>query len=217
MVDLQTIELRDVLKVTGVGFVPDSSPATLSVQGEDFRNASEVYINETLSPSVIIDSSKLMLVQVPEAIEGGPITSIVVVSSRLTRTDRSKVMFRISDSPTSIDGMERLIQTFLKIMLQSPRTDIFAPQSGGGLLRSVGKQVRNPSTATMVSDFHLAVTRARQQLVNIQAKDPTLTLSERLLYAKVLEAKFVPNELALLGKILLTNQTGRTGVVGLGL
>lgn len=217
MVDLQVIEMRDVLKVTGVTFVQDFEPPTLLVKGQDFNNAYEVYINETLSPSVVISSSTTLLAQVPNAENAVPIRSIVVVSSRLTKTERSKVMFRLGDSPKSVSGFERLIQTFLKIMLQSTNSDIFSPNLGGNLLNAVGKLIGNPSTQTLTTDFTLAVTRARQQIMALQVGDPTLNLNERLAFAKVLEVKFVPNELALLGRVHLGNQAGRQSAVGLGL
>lgn len=217
MVDLQVIEIRDILRITGVRPVQDSDPPTLDVAGRDFNNIQELRINEVKSPSLVVINSTRLLAQVPETQESMPIRSIVAISNRLTRTDRSIINFRIGDTPRSVDGMERLIQTFLKLMLQSPGTDIFAPKVGGGLIRAVGKQIRNPSSATLVSDFSLAVARARQQLMSLQANDPTVDLSERLLHARVLDAKFIPSELALVGKIAIGNQQGRSSMVGLGL
>lgn len=217
MVDLQVIEMRDVLRVTGVSYVPNFSPPTLIIKGKDFNNAYEVYINEIKSPSVVISSSTSLLAQVPSSEVSVPIRSIVVVSSRLMKIERSKVMFRLGDSPQSVSGFERLIQVFLKIMLQSTNTDIFSPNLGGNLLSAVGKLISNPSSQTLTTDFTLAVSRARQQIMTLQAGDPSLNLNERLAFAKVLEVKFVPNELALLGRVHLGNQAGRQSAVGLGL
>jgi hypothetical protein len=209
--------MRDILKLTGVTFVPDFTPPTLIVSGKDLNEADEVYINECKSPSVVISNSQTLLAQVPGQEEGTPIRSIVVVSSRLRKIDRSKIMFRLGDNPKSVDGFERLIQTFLKIMLQSTNTDIFSPNLGGNLLSAVGKLIGNPSTQTLTTDFALSVTRARQQIMALQVGDPTLNLNERLAFARVLEVKFVPNELALLGKVYIGNQAGRQSAVGLGL
>lgn len=217
MVDLQVIEMRDILRITGVTFVPDFTPSTLIVRGKDLNEAYEVYINERKSPSVIISTNETLLAQVPEAEDGAPIRSIVVISSKLRKIERSKIMFRLGDSPKSVDGFERLIQTFLKIMLQSTNTDIFSPKLGGNLLSAVGKPISNPSTQSLTTDFALAVTRARQQIMALQVGDPTLNLNERLAFARVLEVKFIPNELALLGRVYLGNQAGRQSSVGVGL
>lgn len=217
MVDLQFIEMRDVLKVTSVSFVPDFDPPTLLVKGKDFSKAYEVYINEIKSPSVVISNNQTLLAQIPPSEVSAPIRSIVVVSSRLMQIERSKIMFRIGDDPKSVDGFERLIQSFLKIMLQSTNSDIFSPKLGGNLLGAVGRLISNPSNQTLTTDFTLAVSRARQQIMALQVGDPTLNLNERLAFAKVIEVKFVPNELALLGRIHIGNQAGRQSAVGLGL
>jgi len=216
MVDLQFVEMRDVLKVLNVSPVQNSDPYTLHVKGQDFNNTEYVLINDVMSPSVVVVSSTEMLVQVPTD-PADPIRSVVAISSRLTRTDRSRMSFRISDTPKSIDGFERLIQAFMKTMLQSPGSDVFAPLVGGGLLASVGKQMRDKHGATVVSDFHAAVTRTKSQLLAIQTNDPSLKMTERLLYAQVADARFIPHELTLIGKVLLGNQAGHSSVVGLGL
>ena len=217
MVDLQIIEIRDVLKLVSIAIVPGSIPPTLLVRGQDFNHAQDVYINDAKSPDVIIASSRELLVQIPETQIEVPIVSVVVSSNRLTKTDRSQITFGIGDTPGTVDGFTRLIQTYLKIMLQAPGTDIFAPKVGGGLLRAVGQQVSGPSSTTLVADFKRAADEARRQLMGIQAGNPRLTMTERLLYARVLEAKFNPAELSLVGRISIGNQAGNGSVVGLGL
>lgn len=217
MVDLQVIEIRDILRLTGVSYVQGSDPQTLLIQGQDFTHAQEVYVNEAKCPNVIISSSTALLAQVPETQVSAPIRTIVVVSGRLTRTDRSQIDFRIGDTPATVDGLTRLIQTFLKLMLQGPGTDIFAPKVGGGLLRSLGQSVSSPTSSTMVADFALAVNRARQQLLALQSNNTRLSMSERLLYANMVNAHFNPSELALTGQVAIGNQVGNGSVVGLGL
>lgn len=217
MIDLQVIEIRDLLKVLGVRPVPMSDPPALDIRGIDFQHADEVLINDVKSPSVVIASNNQLLAQIPENEEISIIRSIIIVSNRLTRTDRSKINFRLSDSPKMVDGMERLIQTFLKILLQTPGSDIFVPDAGGGLLRALGKQIGKPSSATIASDVHLGVTRTRQQLMQLQAKESALALTERLLYARVQRAVFTPTELALNAKIQIANQAGQASTVGMGL
>lgn len=217
MIDIQVIEIRDLLKIVQVRPVPLSDPPALLIYGQDFRHIDELLINDVASPSVAVASNTQLVAQIPATEESAPIRSIVAVSTRLTRSDRSKITFRLSDSPRQVEGMERLIQTFLKMLLQSPGTDIFAPKIGGGVLRSVGKQIGRPSSSTLVSDVHLGVSRTRQQIMQLQAKESALALDERLLYARVLDAKFVATELALIAKIQLGNQAGKASTLGLGL
>ena len=192
MVDLQVIEIRDVLTVSSVEIVPTSSPPTILVRGKDFNSAQVVLINEVESTDIDIVSGREILAQMPTTQVSVPIRSIVVVSYRLTHTDRSQISFRLGNSPQSMAGLTLLVQQFLKLMLQGPGTDIFSPKLGGGLLRAVGKQITAPTSSSMVADLNLAVTRTRQQLMTLQAKNPRLSMTERLAYARVVEAKFNP-------------------------
>jgi hypothetical protein len=217
MVDLQFIEIRDVLKLTSVANVTGASPPTLLIKGVDFNSAQDVYINEVLSPDVVITSAKSLLAQIPPSQVGLAVTSVVVSSNRLTMTDRSFITFGLGNTPRTVDGFTRLIQMFLKIMLQAPGTDIFAPKIGGGLLRAVGQLIGNPSSSTLVADFKRANDEARRQILSLQAGNPKLGITERLLYARVVEARFVPATLTLEGRISIGNQAGQGSVVGLGL
>lgn len=214
MIDLQVIQVRDLLKVRRVTEA-GITPRTLLLTGEDFSSAQEVYINESLSPDIVVSDSTHILAQVPTPHLQSRIRTVSVVSSRLTRTRSSTIKFLFGNIPNRASGIERLIQLFLKTMLQTPGTDIWVPNSGGGLLRAVGRAVGKNDHASVVADFQLSVTRARQQIMQLQASNPPTDLSERLLYARPIDVKFLPHELALVGKIDIANQAGKSAVVGL--
>jgi hypothetical protein len=216
MVDFQIIEIRDLLPITAIRAVPNLTPRTLSVYGRDFTSTYEVHINEEKSPSVVIVNSQNLLAQVPENQGNAAIRNVAVISSRLTKTARSVIEFRIGDTTKAVSGITRLVQTFLKILLQTPGTDIFAKNIGGGVLRAVSRQTGKDGRS-MVSDAKIGVERTQRQLIALQANDPALTLQEKLLYAKLLEANFVPAELALVTKIRIANQANQDMSVGLGL
>jgi hypothetical protein len=217
MLDMQVIEIRDVLPVIKAEILQGVEPKSLKIRGKDFHNAYEVFINEQKSPDVIIMSSRELLAQVPINQVNSPIRTIVVISNRLTRTERSKIHFRLGDSVKSVSGMESLIQLYVKILLQTPGTDIFAPNTGGGLLNAVGRMsgaVTN-SAGTVTSDLQIAVGRTTKQVIAIQANNSAIHLTERLLLAQLLAADFITSEQALVGRIYLGNQAGQASTVGL--
>jgi hypothetical protein len=213
--DIQVVTIRDILTVYNVRPYPNFDPPTLIIRGKDFNSVYEVLINEVASPSVVVLDNQQLLAQIPD-VDGDVIRSIVVLSRKLTKTDRSKLSFQFDDSPVLVGGLERLIQTFLKLLLQTPGTDIFAPKVGGGLLGAIGKQATY-ATSSIVSDVHIGVQRTSKQLLQIQAREPAIALEERLLYARVIEAKFLVSQLAMLAKIQIGNQAGKASTVGLGL
>lgn len=222
MIDFQVIAIRDVLPVNRVQVAHGVSPYSLYLRGPasaDFSNTYEVMINEWKSPSVVVVDSRTLLAQVPTQVQDGnkAIRSVVVVSNRLTYADRSRIDFTVSDAPVLVAGMERLIQTFLKILLQTPGTDAFSQKIGGGVLRLVGKLSGAPTASAnnVASEVQLAVTRTSRQLIAIQSKGAALPLQEKLLYARLLEARFSPQTQALTAMIDLANQSGVSSVVAL--
>ena len=214
MIDLQIIRMRDVLPVKNATPAVGVTPRSLILSGSDFRYAEEVYINEGKSPSVVIMDNTTLIAQVPFEQEG-PIRSIAVVSSRLTRTQRSTIDFRLGDTPTAVSGLDRLVQLFLKIVLQTPGTDSFAKDLGGGLLGVAGKLQGSPTASanSMAADVKLGVERTRRQIMSIQANAPALALSEKLLYARLLETNFVPQEQSLYCVTEVKNQAMQSSVV----
>ena len=216
MYDLQVTEIRDILDVTGVAPAFNVTPKSVIIEGRDFRSVQYVLINDMKSPSILQESSSRMIAQVPAALGSAPIRTVVAVSNRLTNTFQSQITFALRDTPSVISGMERLIQTFVKMLLTTPGSDIFSPKSGGGVLRAVARQTTRDG-GSMVSDLQAGIDRVQRQLIAIQANDRTLALSERLLSVTLLEAKFILSELALVGRLLIRNQTNQRSLVGLGL
>lgn len=221
MIDLQVIEVRDLLPITKVSIVEGSNPATLLVEGIDFNSAHTVYVNNVKAVTVAVISSTIMTVVVPFELVI-PINSVAVVSNRLTQTERSKITFGIGDQPKPVQGIERLIQKFLKVMLQSPGRDIWSPNVGGGLLDLVGKTfgkgsngVTAAASSSLAADMQIAVDRARRHVISVQANSPSTSVSERLLYARLLETQFLPHEMALYGRIELASHAGQSALVRL--
>lgn len=221
MIDIQVIEIRDVLPVKEVSIVPGVNPPTLLILGRGFQTAHRVFINDFESPNVFIINSTSLTAEVPFDLVVN-INSIVVVSSRLTDTERSRITFGLSDQPKPVQGIERLIQKFLKVMLQTPRRDIWSPKIGGGLLDMVGKTfgkgsegVMAAASSTLAADMQVAVDRTRRQIISLQANSPQTAATERLLYARLVETQFLPHEMALYGRIELASQAGQSAVVRL--
>ena len=201
MVDLQTIEIRDVLKIVGVQPEPNITPRSVRVYGEDFRSTFEVYVNDAKSPSIYVISNS----EIPESLGSAPIRTVQAVSHKLTDTDKSKITFRLSDSPSSVSGMLRLVQLFVKILLQSSGSDIFSYRTGGNVVRTVARQTTKGG-GSMVADLTVGVERTARQIMSMQASNTALPLTERLLFAHVIDAKFIQSELALVGRIGIGNQ-----------
>ncbi len=214
-VDFQVAFPQETVKVSLVRTVPGLPVRTLDIQGDDFRSVDEVLMNEVPSPSFIVLSKNRMLAEVPAALVSSTISSVSVLSKRLTITPRSYIRFRIGRVPSKTRGILRLMQVFLRILFQTPGTDIFAPKLGGGALVHIGQSVSIENGTDLVGDFIVSVDSTVRQLIQIQSRDQSIPPDERLLTAKVLSAGFNKNETAIIASIEVVSQAGRASVARL--
>jgi hypothetical protein len=212
-VDFQVVFPQKLVELSSVRTVQGVVPRTLSVIGSDFRAVDEVLINGVPSPDVVVLSQQSLLAQIPAVFVDQTITSVAVASRELGLSARSTLKFRLGRTPSKVSGVLRLVQLFLKLLLQTPGSDIFAKTLGGGALRGLGTTFCKEESGAIVSDFVLAVSTTQRQLIALQGRNPSLPRDERLLAAKVLAASFNRNESALLVSLELTSQAGRAAVV----
>lgn len=203
---------QETVKVSQVRVAPGLPVRTLDIVGEDFRSVDEVLMNEVPSPSFVVLSKTRLLAEVPDAMKGATISSISVLSRKLIMTRRSYIRFRIGTTASKTRGIQRLTQVFLKVLLTTPGTDIFAPKIGGGILAHLGQSISVEDGSDIVASFIVSVDSAAKQLVQIQGRNQALPPDERLLSAKVLSAGFNKNETAIIGSVELTSHAGKSAV-----
>jgi hypothetical protein len=211
-VDFQIVFPQELVELTSVRVLPGLSPRTLDVIGKDFRAVDEVLINGLVSTEVVVLSKTRLLAQVPPSLVNQTVTSVTVVSTKLSVGRRSLLRFRVGRTPSKVSGLLRLMQAFLKILFTSPETDIFSRSVGGAALSHVGTTFGADEGGSIVSSFVVAVGTTQRQLLAIQSRDPSLPRDERLLSARVLSAGFNKNESALVVSVELTSQAGRAAV-----
>lgn len=214
-VDFQVAFPQETVKVSLVRTVPGLAVRTLDIQGDDFRAVDEVLMNEVPSPSFVVLTKNRMLAEVPPVLVSSTISSVSVLSRRLTVTPRSYIRFRIGRVPSKTRGTLRLMQLFLRLLFQTPGTDIFAPKLGGGALVHIGQSVSIENGTDLVGDFIVSVDSTVRQIIQIQSRDQSIPPDERLLTAKVLSAGFNKNETAIITSIEVVSQAGRASVARL--
>lgn len=209
-VDFQVVFPQEVIPLIAVRQVPGMSPRTLDITGTDFRSLDEVLLNEVPSPGAIIVSQTRLIVPVPASLAQSTITSISVLSRRLTLTPKSVIRFQIGPTPSKVRGILRLVQLFLKVLFTTPGRDIFTPKLGAAALRNIGRNF-GPG-GDIVMDFVLSVETTVRQIMAIQSKDASIPFDERLLSARLLGAKFDVEQAALVVSVELTSQAGQAAV-----
>jgi hypothetical protein len=211
-IDFQVVFPQEVINLSNVRVADGLPVRTLDILGDDFTSVDQVLINKVASPSVIILSKVRLLAQVPTSVLLQPISAVQVVANRLLLTSQSFITFPIGRQPSKVRGILRLVQLFLKVLLTTPGTDIYAPNTGGGALRNIGKTFGQSQTGSLVSDFVVSVSKTQKQIIALQSRDSSLPRDERLLSAIVSKASFNQQSSALVVSVELTSQAGRAAV-----
>ncbi len=204
MLGVSLIRLLDLLRVEGIREAVGVSPRSIIVRGIDFSSVESVLINGVTAPEHAVLSRTELIAQVPEDQEDAIITDVSVLSTQLTMTDKSLVALTVGTRVKSISGIPRMMQVFLRQLLRSPGSNIFHPRSGGGLVKRVGT-IMSPNAA---ADAAVAVSAARQYIINVQSTDRRIPPSERLLSAEVAGLRADPQGTSLFMTIVLTNHAG---------
>lgn len=204
MQDVSLIRLLDVLSVNGIAEAHGIHPRTIYVRGIDFRSVETVLINGLGAPEFRVMSTSELLAQVPESLVDAIITDVMVLSSALTMTASSIVEFTTGEHLKFVEGIQKLMQTYLRQLMRTPGTNIFHPRSGGGLRRRIGTIMDE----SLAGDIAVAVSQAQQYIINVQAGDRTIPPSERLLAAEISNLQIDQASTSCAVGIVLTNHAG---------
>lgn len=215
-VDLQTVLPQDVIPVNRTKLTTLGGLQALDVIGDDFSAVDEVRINDIQSPDYVIIGRTRLIAQLPDSLQGNPdVSSIFVLSRTLTITAKSFLRFRIGDTPGQVQGIMRLLQLFVKLLLSNPGTDIFNRQMGGGALRNVGATFNSGEGQEIKADFVVAVDRVARQIIAMQSRNSSLPRDERLLNATLSGATFSRSTSSLFVSIEVVSQDGKPARVNL--
>lgn len=215
MLDIKVISIKDVLVVNEVGFVPNFSPRTLDIRGTKLLKADEVYVNTFPAPEFIIVSDTKILAQVPNSQLNTTITSVTVLSTKPSADRSSFLHFEVGRTISALKGLEKLVQLFTKMLIQTPGSDRFHPDEGGGLLSLVGSNVGKNQGKSLSASLVSAVNRTRDQLMKKQSRITRLHPDERLLRADVQAVGYNPNTTTLVARISVGAYSGRQAVANL--
>lgn len=217
MIDLKILTIKDLLPISKVEYASKVSPLSVLVTGNNLNQTSEVMINDTLAPEFVVLSANQLLVQVPTSERNSVLRKIAAIANVASAKRRSLLHFEVGSSIGAIDGIERLVQAFSKLLMQSPGTDRFRPNEGGGLLRLVGRNVSKGDTKTLQASIVGCISRTRDQLVARQGADRRIPSDERLLSATIEAVGFDTLTTTLSARIALSAVSGRAAVANLTL
>jgi len=215
MIDIKVIVIKDILPVNRVIFVPNFSPLSIQVEGNLLLQANEVLINDIDAPEFMVLSNTSLIAQVPTSQVNSRLRSVTVLATKPSADRSSIIHLDAGKTISSLKGIEKLVQYFVKILLQNPGSDIFNPTEGGGVLGLVGRVVSKTDSSSLSAALVSAVNQTRDQIIAKQAKITRIPSDERLLRADTQGAGFNPNTTTLAARISVGAVSGRDAVANL--
>ena len=217
-VDIQVSFAQESILLNAIRLTVLGGVKALHIEGSDFSSVDEVVINDMPSPDVIILSKTELVAQLPGTLQVAPdVRSVIVLSRQFSVSPRSLIRFRIGTVPGKVRGILRLIQLFLKVLFQTPGSDIFNTEAGGGALKGIGETFGQDEGQNILTDFVIAVTRTNRQLIAMQSRDQRSPRDERLMSATVVGANFDKTQGALFISIQLLSQAGKAAITNVEL
>lgn len=215
MKDIKILTIRDLLPISKVNFVADLVPLSLNIIGEKMDQATTVFINDVEAPEFMVVSRNRLVAQVPDSEVKSIINKVVVIAEKPSAERSSLLHFEMAGTFRSFQGIERVLQHFCKLLLQSPGSDKFTPGEGGGLLKIVGRNVSRNDSKSLQAAVVGAVSRTRDQILSRQSSNSRIPSDERLLSVTTEAVGFDVATTTLRARIAISVVSGRQAVANL--
>lgn len=217
MIDIKVLVIKDLLPVSTVELASGVSPLSILITGNRLDQANEVLINDIKSPEFVVLSNGRILAQIPSSELKASLRKVAVIANVPSTNRKSILHFEVTSSLRGIKGLEKLIQAFCKLLLQTPGTDRFRPDDGGGLLKLIGRNVSKGDVKNLQAAVVGSVSRTRDQLLARQGPDRRIPSDERLLAAITESVGFDTNTTTLSARISISAVSGKLAVANLTL
>ena len=211
--DLQFLSYEGVATLRSIN-IKTTPVLSLDVRGENFVDVVSVRINGLAAQDFIVLSNTRLLVGIPLALAGAPILDVQVRTARADLTPHSTVHLDVGVGSRVAEGSVRLVQTFLKILLTAPGTDVFRPDLGGGLALLRGS-TDNAGGSRLKAAASQALEVTKAQVIALQANNTGLSADERLKSASLLSSSFEGDTLGV--RIRIVSMSGEVAEAGVSL
>ena len=206
---LQVISFRDSIPVSDVTIAEGITPRSLRLNGQNFKSVIKVLVNDVESPDFIVVSRYELLVQIPTSMSRSAINDVEVISGEVALSSVSHIDFGMGPF-NKISGIARLLQNFLKILLQAPGSDIYNPNAGGNVLGLLGTPLGRNDASGISASISRAITSTERFMIEEQSNFPELPPDEKLMLAELDGIDIDPRNTTVSVRIRLLSMTGES-------
>ena len=184
MKDFLILHKRVLVEVTNFFPLRGSYPPSILLRGPNLGTATEVLYNGIKCPAFAIDSPTALVAVLPSSQYGEPFKGVQVFSDTSPSGAAVNVSLGISTPLKKVEGIDRLVQTWMLVFLTTPGSSAFDQESGGGG-RSLTGGVGSAGGSALVPGLIQAVQRTEAEILRTQSRSGNLPRSERLLISPV--------------------------------
>lgn len=152
----------------------------------DYRKVITAVINEFVIDEVALYGNDL-LVYIPSGLDTEDIRYVALIAVETASSTETLLRVGLGAIPSEITGPDRLIQLFVKVLYQTPGTDIFYRDVGGGLL-GLKRRGTTGDLGALSAEIAAAVRKAERDVKSMQA-GMRIPSDERLVQMEVLKIR----------------------------
>jgi hypothetical protein len=212
MKDFNIVAARVLLNIHSIAPVRGFVPPSIVVLGDKMNLAQEVYYNGVRASEFVVSAANRLVVRIPDSQVGKDFTGIQVSSTVSITRASAALSFELIQPLHQVEGIERLIQSWMMVFFTTPGSDVFDMKSGGGARSIIGKNT-NTQGKGVSADLALAIDRTQTELIRLQSKNSKIPLSEKLLSATLGAMSFDDKTTTLLATVELKNMLGEQAEV----
>jgi hypothetical protein len=212
MKDFSIIAARVLLKIHSVAPIRGFNPPSVVVLGDKLNLTQEVFYNNIKVTEFVISAPNRLVVRIPTSQVGKEFVGIQVFSSVNVTKTSSALSFELIKPLRQVEGIERLVQSWMIVFFTSPGSDVFDLKSGGGVRSIIGKNT-NTKGKGVSADLALAIERTQSELLRLQAQNSKIPLSEKLLSATLNAMNYDDRTTTLSATVGLKNMLGEQAEV----
>lgn len=207
MKDFRVVRARTLLKLNSLLPIRGFQPPSILVTGESLDQTEEVLYNGMTANEFSVAGADRLIIRIPPSQIGKDLLNLKVFSSSSLGEGGSILKLSLHPPVKMVSGVDRMVQAWLLEFMTTPGSDIFSPDSGGGGRSLVGRNTDGTGKG-IAADLSLAVERTKNRLMKLQAGQPRLPPSERLLSCTLSDVQFDPSSTTLSAVISLYNMLG---------
>ena len=212
MKDFSIVSARVLLRAHSVAPIRGFIPPSVIVLGDKMDLAQEVFFNDIKVSEFVVSASNRLVVRIPDTQVGKEFRNIQIFSSANLAKMSAVLAFGLVQPWKQVEGLERLIQSWMMVFFTTPGSDVFDPGSGGGVRSIIGKNT-DAHGKGISADLALAIEKTQTELRKLQSKNSRIPLSEKLLSASLTSMNFDSTSSTLQARVALKNMLGEQAEV----